>query len=47
MIQGQRFIRLTLKGDELHFETQGVIRDVPRLKALFELFAVLLDQLEA
>jgi hypothetical protein len=47
LIQGQRSIRLGLKGDELHFQAPGVIRDVPRLKSLFELFSALLDQLEA
>jgi hypothetical protein len=31
--------------DELHFQVVGVINDVERLKALFDLFAVLLDQL--
>jgi hypothetical protein len=31
--------------DELHFEVVGVIKDVERLKALFELFAAVLDQL--
>ena len=46
LIQGQRSGRLGLKGDELHFQAPGVIRDVPRLKSLFELFGALLDQLE-
>jgi hypothetical protein len=31
--------------DELHFQVFGVIKDVDRLKALFDLFAALLDQL--
>jgi hypothetical protein len=31
--------------DELHFEVLGVIKDVERLKAMFELFAAVLDQL--
>ena len=31
--------------DELHFEVLGVIKDVGRLKALFDLFAAVLDQL--
>jgi hypothetical protein len=31
--------------DELHFEVLGVIKDVERLKALFDLFAAVLDQL--
>jgi hypothetical protein len=31
--------------DELHFQVVGVIKDVERLKALFDLFAMVLDQL--
>src|SRR5271157_3043631 len=31
--------------DELHFLANGVIKDIERLKALFELFATVLDQL--
>jgi hypothetical protein len=31
--------------DELHFEVLGVIKDVERLKTLFDLFATVLDQL--
>ena len=31
--------------DELHFQVLGVIKDVERLKALFDLFAAVLDQL--
>lgn len=31
--------------DELHFHVQGIIKDVERLKLLFELFAETLDQL--
>jgi hypothetical protein len=31
--------------DELHFQVVGVIKDVERLKALFDLFAAMLDQL--
>ena len=31
--------------DELHFQVIGVIKDVERLKALFDLFAAVLDQL--
>jgi hypothetical protein len=31
--------------DELYFRTMGVIKDVERLKALFDLFAAVLDQL--
>ena len=31
--------------DELHFQVVGVIKDVERMKALFVLFAAVLDQL--
>jgi len=31
--------------DELHFQVLGVIKDVDRLKALFDLFAAVLEQL--
>jgi hypothetical protein len=31
--------------DELHFQVVGVIKDVARLKSLFELFAAVLEQL--
>ena len=31
--------------DELHFQVVGIIKDVPRLKALFDLFAAVLDKL--
>ena len=31
--------------DELHFQTVGIIKDVERLKLLYELFAETLDQL--
>src|SRR3954454_2800308 len=31
--------------DELHFQVGGVIKDVERLKVLFDLFAAVLDQL--
>src|SRR5262249_22529920 len=31
--------------DELHFQVMGVIKDVERLKSLFDLFATVLDQL--
>jgi hypothetical protein len=46
LIEAQRRIRLSVKGAELKFEAQGTIRDVPRLKSLFELFREVLDQLE-
>ena len=31
--------------DELHFQVVGVIKDMERLKGLFDLFAAVLDQL--
>ncbi len=31
--------------DELHFRAHGVIKEVDRLKALFDLFAAVLDRL--
>ena len=31
--------------DEVRFQIAGVIKDIERLKALFELFAAVLDQL--
>ena len=31
--------------DELHFQVVGVIKDVERLKSLFDLFAAVLDRL--
>jgi len=31
--------------DELYFQVNGEIKDVERLKALFDLFAAVLDQL--
>jgi hypothetical protein len=46
LIQEQRSITLALKEDSLRFHTQGVIRDVPRLKSLFELFSEVLNQLQ-
>jgi hypothetical protein len=46
MIQAQRSIRLGVKDSELRFEVQGVIKDVERLKAIFELVKETLYQLE-
>jgi hypothetical protein len=37
--------RLPDSADVLHFQVIGVIKDVERLKALFDLFAAVLDQL--
>jgi hypothetical protein len=31
--------------DELYFQTYGVVKDLPRLEGLFELFALVLDEL--
>lgn len=46
LIQGQRSIRFGLKGEALLFEVQGMIKEVNRLKSLFELFGETLDRLE-
>ena len=46
LIQGQRSGKLGLKGNELLFEAQGVIKDVPRPKSMFELFTEQLNRLE-
>jgi hypothetical protein len=46
LIQAQPRIRLGLKDNRLRYEAQGVIRDVPRLKSLFELFGEILRQLQ-
>jgi hypothetical protein len=46
LIQAQRSITLSLKGENLRFEAQGAIKDVPRLKSLFELFRELLNHLQ-
>ena len=46
LIQAQRSIRLRLKENELHFEVQGIIKDLERLKSLFELFREMLGRLE-
>ena len=46
LIQQQPGIHLSVKGPQLHFRTAGTIRDVPRLEALFDLFAVMLNALE-
>jgi hypothetical protein len=45
LIEGQRSLRFGVVKNDLLFETQGVIRDVERLRSLFELFRVTLDQL--
>jgi hypothetical protein len=47
LIQAQRTITLTIKNNQLNYETQGVITDLERLKSLFELFREMLNQLEA
>ena len=46
LIQAQKRIRLGIRKDELVFEAQGVIKDIERLKSLFELFKQTLTQLE-
>ena len=47
LIEGQESIRLGIKNNELLFETQGVIKDVERLKSLFELFREMLNQMNS
>jgi hypothetical protein len=47
LIQEQRSTRLALKGDRLDFDTQGVIKDAPRLKSMLALFSIILRQLGA
>ncbi len=44
-IQAQRSIHLRLTGKALSLEVQGIVRDVERLKSLFELFKEVLNQL--
>jgi hypothetical protein len=46
MIQAERSITLGIRKNALSLETRGVIRDVERLKSLFELFKETLNQLE-
>lgn len=46
LIQAQRSIRAGVRGSELLLEIHGVVRDVERLKTLFELIKGMLDQLE-
>jgi len=45
LIQAQKTIRLMVRNNELYFEAQGVIRDIERLKSLFDLFREVLGQL--
>jgi hypothetical protein len=45
LIQDQPRIRLMIRKDALYFEAQGVIRDVARLRSLFDLFTETLNQL--
>ena len=46
LIEGQKSIHLGIRKNDLYFETQGEIRDVERLKSLFELFKEMLVQLK-
>jgi hypothetical protein len=46
LIEGQKSIHLGIKKSDLYFETQGEIRDVERLRSLFELFKEMLIQLK-
>lgn len=45
LIQEQRPSELTLRGQELRLEVKGVVTDVDRLRALFRLCEVTLEQL--
>ena len=46
LVAKQKDIHLTVKDNELHFHVPRIIRDVDRLKLLYELFAATLDQLQ-
>ncbi len=46
MIQGQKSIRLGVRDNELRFEVQGVVKDLERLRSIFELVKGTLYQLE-
>jgi hypothetical protein len=46
LIQTQRSITLAINSEVLSFEASDIITDVTRLKTLFDLFKVMLDQLE-
>ena len=45
LVARQKNIHLTVKDDELYFHVTGIIKDLDRLKLLYELFAETLDQL--
>ncbi len=47
LVHDQKSAQVTLRGDELRLEVKGAVSDVPRLKALFKLFELTLDQLAA
>ena len=47
LVDRQKDIHLTVKKGALHFHVLGVIKDVERLKLLFELFGETLEQLQA
>jgi hypothetical protein len=46
LIEGQRSIHLGIRNNDLTFEAQGEIKDVERLKSLFDLFREMLTQLK-
>lgn len=46
MIQAERSMTMAIRKNELRLETRGVIKDLERLKSLFELFRETLHQLE-
>jgi hypothetical protein len=45
LVSAQKKIHLTVKDAALHFHVVGVMKDIDRLKLLYELFAETLDQL--
>jgi hypothetical protein len=47
LIDKQKDIHLTVKKGALHFHVIGIIKDIDRLKLLFELFGETLEQLQA
>jgi hypothetical protein len=46
LIQAQKFSSFGIKKNELSYDTKGIVRDVERLKAIFELVKETLSQLE-
>jgi hypothetical protein len=46
LLQAQKSLVLGVRGNELRLDEYGVIKDVERLKSMFALFSLMLDQLE-